>query len=295
MSKFTNILTNKITINPTNTKLTWNPIRKNRNIALTNFNNTARSTNINNRCGIVGLTGFEIGVDEENWIYNIYMDSVIYVGMAPFTQDLLSIDTPISIRLEVDEKDVIHFNLKKNYLTIAQLNCRQVALFKTKIDLNSLNGRTLHYWVSSERDLTMSVQVLKELKYTIEINNEEQLVIKKNNVIYHIFDNIFDNNLDNLTGPICQSVSEIITDPLYNLDKYLNIFDTSLNPIVAILPSSMDSKGKTFKVILQAGSHILEIQPSMGDLIEHVTVLELTQVGDNVSLTSYGTNKWVII
>ena len=207
------------------------------------------------------------------------------------TQDLLSIDTPLSIRLEVDEKDVIHFNLKKNYLTIAQINCRQVVLFKTKIGLNSLNGRTLYYWVSSERDLTMSVQVLKELKYTIEINNEEQLVIKKNNVIYHTFD----NNLGNLTGPMCQSVSEIITDPIYNLDKYLNIFDTSLNPIVATLPSSMDSKGKTFKVILHAGLHILEIQPSMGDLIENVTVLELTQVGDNVSLTSYGTNEWVII
>jgi hypothetical protein len=190
---------NRLVVYPTTTNLKWDPVKKAKDIIISGSLDVARSRVIGEESGVLGAQGFEIGVMEKAWYFEVYEPGFMYFGMALGSQKL---DTTEGVALKhytnTERWTLVRFSLTTGGLvSVTQENRGDKDNSITKIyDLTPYMGQTLYIWASTTVTDTMSIKLLEDVVFETTVDNDGSVRMsgKKVDIVDFNLSQIIENN-----------------------------------------------------------------------------------------------------
>lgn len=328
ISEFPTLNCTKLVVNPTTTILKWNPAKKHPGVVVLGAIDTAKTISPEGESGIIAKTGSVIGTDAKTWYYDIKETVMLHVGMAPITQDFTTVvGTAVDQLINVTKGDKVRFTLTTaSTLSVRHEKGDGAVLGITVHDMKAVEGQTMYPWVSDISSDTMSVKIMEDFKFEINVdpNGDVHMNGLTNDIVDFSLGDIISNNPGsgtsisnggssvtvensgdiNLNGGIsfkCENITAPIPAVHLGVDQYAVIISNPASTAV-LLPSASTNPYQYYSVIrnypLQLGetwqNPVLRVVATGSDTIENIPWCGIP-LDSNIQVMSDGISTWRII
>jgi hypothetical protein len=324
-SEFPTIYCNKLVINPSTTKLKWNPAKKNTGILVLGVTDTAKTISHGEERGIISNTGFVVGTDSNAWYYDIKETVMLHVGMAPITQNFSTVvGTAVDQLIKVTEGDKIRFTLKLvSTLSVRHERGDGTVLGITNHNMTAFTGKTMYPWVSTVSSDTMIVKIMEDIHFEIFVEPEGPVHMNEmsgNGVEFSVDGSVREGrtsitNKDSsvtvensgdikLNGGISFKCENIL-DPIISVNLGVDQFSVIISNIMStsvMLPSAYANPYKYYVIIrnytMQPGetwqNPVLRVVATGNDTVEDMPSFGIP-LYSSIKVMSDGISKWRIM
>jgi hypothetical protein len=197
-SEFPTIHCTKLSVHPVTTDLKWDPSKRHPGLDILGYIDTVKSIISEDTRGIIANTGYLIGSNESAWYFIINETSSMYFGVSLQNQDLSDINTvAIKQLLNVTQSDRVRVSLTTGSTMSIRHERRNGELINSYMfNMSQYNTQTLYPWVSSQRLDSMSVTIMQDVKFSIDVRTDGLVRMSgsNNDIIDFSLEDIYNNN-----------------------------------------------------------------------------------------------------